>query len=212
MPGLVPLANVILDFRKSDGTMNAGGTLEFFENLTTTSKDVFNAYNSSTALSNPMQLDAAGFEPGAWLGDGAYRVRLRATAPAFPGTLGAVIWTKDNVNPSTLANTIYTTTNLTIDTTHSGKIIEFVNQITLTLTASATLGTGFFCWVKNSTTTFGTLARANTANIIDLIQSDIKIEPDQMFLVSVNGNANGFITDRMKENTIDQVTRMRSFY
>ena len=33
-----------------------------------------------------------------------------------------------------------------------------------------------------------------------------------MFMVSVNGNANGFITDRIKENSIDQVTRMRSFY
>lgn len=211
MPGLVPLANVITDFRKSDGVMNAGGTLEFFENLTLTNKDIFNGYNSAVTLSNPLQLDAAGFEPGIWLGDGAYRIRCRATAPAFPTTLGAVIWTKDYVNPSSLASTVYTTANLTIDTTHSGKVIEFVNQITLTVTAAATLGNGFYCWFKNSGTTYGTIARANTANIIDLALADIKCEPDQMFFFSVNGNANGFITDRLKENSIDQVTRMRSF-
>ena len=98
MSGFVPLSNIILDFRQATGEVNAGGTLEFFDNLTETYKDVFNGYGSTTPLSNPLQLDASGFEPGAWLGSGAYSIRLRGTAPSYPTVLGPIIWTKDNVN------------------------------------------------------------------------------------------------------------------
>jgi hypothetical protein len=98
MSGLVPLSNIILDFRQATGEVNAGGTLEFFDNLTTTDKDVYNGYGSATPLANPLQLDAGGFEPGVWLGAGSYSIRLRGPAPTFPTVLGPIIWTKDNVN------------------------------------------------------------------------------------------------------------------
>lgn len=114
MTGIIPLSNIILDFRKADGSLNAGGTLEFFENLTLTPKAVFDGYGSSTQLANPLQLNAGGFEPGAWLGSGAYRVRLRETAPTFPGVLGPVVWTKDNVNIS-FASSIAQTGNAIVN-------------------------------------------------------------------------------------------------
>lgn len=108
MSGSIPLSNIIFDFRKADGSLNAGGTLEFFENLTLTPKSIFNGYASSTQLANPLQLNAGGYEPGAWLGSGVYRIRLRETAPTFPSVLGAVVWTKDNVNISTASSVAQT--------------------------------------------------------------------------------------------------------
>lgn len=108
MSGTIALSNIVLDFRKKDGSLNAGGTLEFFENLTLTPKAVFDGYGSSTQLANPLQFDAGGFEPGAWMSSGVYRIRLRETAPTFPSVLGPVVWTKDNINISTSSSVAQT--------------------------------------------------------------------------------------------------------
>lgn len=190
MPGLVPLANVITDFRKADGTMNAGGTLEFFDNLTLTEKDVFNGYNSSTTLANPLQLDAGGFEPGVWLGDGPYRIRCRATAPAFPTTLGAVIWTKDYVSPEIIVATYNYTTATTLATTHNGAFVFSTADVTLPGASDA--GAGWTVNVKNAGTSSINIARSGSGDTINDIVGNFVLPGNESVLAVVNPAATGF--------------------
>jgi hypothetical protein len=191
MPGLIALANVITDFRKSDGTVNAGGTLEFFANLTTTPKDVFNGFNSSTPLANPLQLDAGGFEPGVWLDNDVYRVRLRATAPNFPSVLGAVIWTKDNVNPPATNPTSHITTPTTLDSTHSGKYITTTANITIGTAAS--LGSGWFVTgLKNLAAIPITISRAGVGDTLNNALATLTLPPNESVAIVVNNGITGF--------------------
>lgn len=190
MPGLVPLANVITDFRKSDGTMNAGGTLEFFENLTLTPKDVFNGYNSSTPLANPLQLDAAGFEPGIWLGDGTYRVRCRATAPAFPTTLGAVIWTKDNVSPEVLTAIYNYTTSSTLTVEHNESFV--FSTATVTLPGAGNAGAGWKVNIKNAGSSSINIARSGSGDSINGVVGNFLLPANESVLVVVKPDATGF--------------------
>lgn len=190
MPGLVPLANVITDFRKSDGVMNAGGTLEFFENLTLTQKDVFNGYNSATTLANPLQLDAAGFEPGIWLGDGPYRIRCRATAPAFPGTLGAVIWTKDNVYPEVTASIYNYTTSTVLTLLHNDSFIFSTAEVTLPGAGAA--GAGWNVNIKNVGASSINISRSGSGDTINGSASSFVLPPNASILAMVNPAGTGF--------------------
>lgn len=190
MSGLVPLANVITDFRKSDGTPNAGGTLEFFENLTLTPKDVFNGYNSTTVLANPFQLDAAGFEPGIWLGDGAYRIRCRETAPTFPTTLGAVIWTKDNVQPEVLSVIYNYTTATTLTVSHNNSYVFSTADITLPSAGSAE--SGWSVNIKNVGSGTINIARSGSGNSINGVVGNFVLPKNASILVVVNPDETGF--------------------
>ena len=190
MPGIVPLANVITDFRKADGTMNAGGTLEFFDNLTLTYKDVYNAYNSATTLSNPLQLDAAGFEPGVWLGDGVYRIRCRATAPAFPSTLGAAIWTKDYVSPEVTASVYNYTTSTVLTTLHNDSFVFSTAGVTLPGASSA--GAGWSVHIKNVGASSNNIARSGSGDTINGVVANFVLPKNASILAVVNPAATGF--------------------
>ena len=190
MPGLIPLASVIEHFRKSDGTLNAGGTLEFFDNLTLSPKDVFNGYGSSVLLANPLQLNAGGFEPGVWLGPGSYRVRCRETAPTFPSVLGPVIWTKDYVNPIVMISTYNYTVPTTLTTVQNGAFISSNSDITLPGAGSA--GAGWSINIKNIGTSFINIIRMGVGDTINGVSANIRLPPNESMLLVVIGAASGF--------------------
>lgn len=190
MSGLIALSNVIHDFRQTDGTMNAGGTLEFFENLTLTPKDVFNAYGSATPLSNPLQLDAGGFEPGVWLGPGVYRIRCRGPAPSYPSVLGPVIWTKDNVSPVVITITTNYTDAATISVNQNGEYIT--TTATLTLPSAAAAGASWLVHIKNIGTESVVVARTGGGDTIDGVTGNLNLHPNLSVTLIVNSAATGY--------------------
>jgi hypothetical protein len=77
-------------YRLDDGTVAAGGELRFYENNTTTPKNVYDGADLSPSLGSTVTLDSAGrAEDDVWL-DGVYRVRLYDAD-------GAMVWSRDDV-------------------------------------------------------------------------------------------------------------------
>ncbi|OGT56279.1 MAG: hypothetical protein A3E01_06935 [Gammaproteobacteria bacterium RIFCSPHIGHO2_12_FULL_63_22] len=73
--------------------MAAAGELRFFENNTTTPKNVYDGADLSPSLGSTVTLDASGrAEDDVWL-DGVYRVRLYTGG----GVDGALVWSRDDV-------------------------------------------------------------------------------------------------------------------
>jgi hypothetical protein len=190
MSGLVPLSNIIYDFRKSTGEINAGGTLEFFDNLTLTPKDVFNGYGSSTILANPLQLNASGFEPGVWLGPGPYRIRCRETAPTFPSVLGPVIWTKDYVNPNVVISIYSITTPTTLTISYNGAHVSSTSDITVP--AVSTAGAGWNVNIKNVSISNINIVRTGVGDTINDLVSNFVLPPNESIQLVVNAAVTGY--------------------
>lgn len=82
---------------KNDGTINAGGSLEFYENLTLTPTDVYAESTLVTNLGDTITLDGA----GRWLSSEVWLptvVRVRCK-----DSLGNLLWSLDNINLDTAA-------------------------------------------------------------------------------------------------------------
>lgn len=80
---------------KNDGTINAGGSLEFYENLTLTPTDVYAESTLVTNLGDTITLDGA----GRWLSSEVWLptvVRVRCK-----DSLGNLLWSLDNINLDT---------------------------------------------------------------------------------------------------------------
>lgn len=74
----------------ADGTLNAGGSLTFFETDLTTPKNTWSDPEMTTLNANPVALDSAGRSVTDIWGDGEYGVVLK-------NQLGVTIWTRNNV-------------------------------------------------------------------------------------------------------------------
>lgn len=77
----------------ADGSVNAGGSLSFFETDLTTPKSVWTDEAMTTPAANPLSLDAAGRTVTDVWGDGEYGVVMK-------DALGVTIWTRNNVQQS----------------------------------------------------------------------------------------------------------------
>lgn len=88
------LLNQAPQYLLADGSVNAGGSLTFYEADLITLKNTWSDEALTTLNSNPVELDAAGrSETDIWL-DGEYGVVLKTA-------LGATVWTRENVRAST---------------------------------------------------------------------------------------------------------------
>lgn len=74
----------------ADGSVNAGGSLTFYETDLTTPKQIWTDEAKTTLAANPIALDAAGRTVTDVWGDGVYGVVLK-------DSLGATIWTRNDV-------------------------------------------------------------------------------------------------------------------
>ena len=84
------LLNQAPQYLLADGTVNAGGSLSFFDTDLTTPRNTWSDPDKTTLNPNPVVLDAAGrAATDIWL-DGAYGVVLKDAD-------GVVIWTRNNV-------------------------------------------------------------------------------------------------------------------
>ena len=72
-------SNPVPQYSNINGVPFAGGKLQFFENGTTTPKDVFSDPAGTISLGNELTLDAEGRVPD-FFGEGTYRVRLLDSA------------------------------------------------------------------------------------------------------------------------------------
>lgn len=74
----------------ADGSVNAGGSLTFYETDLTTPKDTWSDEEMTVLNSNPVVFDAAGRTLTDVWGDGEYGVVMKSA-------LGVTIWTRNNV-------------------------------------------------------------------------------------------------------------------
>ena len=74
----------------ADGSVNAGGSLTFYETDLTTLKDTWSDEALTTLNDNPVEFDAAGRTLTDVWGDGEYGIEMR-------DALGTIIWTRNNV-------------------------------------------------------------------------------------------------------------------
>lgn len=77
----------------ADGSVNAGGSLTFYETDLTTPKNTWSDEAMTTLNSNPVVMDAAGRTLTDVWGDGEYGVVMKTAA-------GVTIWTRNNVKQS----------------------------------------------------------------------------------------------------------------
>jgi len=93
------LLDQLPQYRLADGTLCAGGSLEFYITATTTPKNVYNGPDLGTSLGSSLTLDAAArTSVDVWL-DGAYKVILKDAD-------GATVWTRNDTR-DTVAATYY---------------------------------------------------------------------------------------------------------
>lgn len=82
----------------ADGTLNAGGSLTFFETDLTTPKNTWSDPEMTTLNANPVALDSAGRSVTDIWGDGEYGVVME-------DALGVTIWTRNHVSNGAEAGT-----------------------------------------------------------------------------------------------------------
>lgn len=185
---------------KADGTVNAGGTVEFFETGGAYSVYV-SSYSDSgltTANSNIVTLDSAG-EADIWLGS-TVDVRIKDST-------GTVLDTFPNWNPTNMATVAYTTaTTLTVSS--SGYLIRTTADITLP--TASTLSAGWHVYIKNMHTSAITIARNFASDTIKGAASNLTLYENQSIWVVVNAGLTGFDLilspfSEMDEGSTDQL-------
>lgn len=167
---------------KNDGTVNAGGTVEFFETGGAFSVYVSSHSDSSlmTPNSNTITLDSAG-EWDIWLGS-TVDVRIRDSA-------GALVDTFLNWNPTSVTTVAYTIAT-TLTASSSGKFIRTTANITLP--TASTLAAGWNVHIKNMHTAEITIARNFSSDTIKTVASNLTLYKNQSIWVVVNAALTGF--------------------
>lgn len=172
----------IPQFLKNDGTINAGGKLQFFEAGTTTAKNVYADSGLQTSLGSEVTLDAAG-RASVWL-NGAYKLRVLDAALAQ-------LWELDRVNEQSVATVITLSANKTLTKSDSGSIVVVPALYTVTLPDAATAGIGWAVTIVNTHTVAITVARLNAANTINGVAADVTVAASASADAIVSGS-NGF--------------------
>lgn len=155
------MAMPVLQFFDNTGDELNGGTLTFYEAGTSTEKDTYADSAQAVTNPNPITLDSAGRPDNAgspiqiWL-EGSYKMVVKDSS-------GNTIRTEDNITAFKESSGFSAkTANYTIVAADYGKLIDVdatSGNLTITLTAAATLGSGFIVYVRKSD------ASANTVTI-----------------------------------------------
>ena len=166
-----------------------GGKCNFYEPGTTTLKTTYTTSAISVANANPVVLDSAG-RANIWL-NGNYRVIVKDSTGA------TTIYDEDNINPETASSLTAISTDTTLVLADKAKFYQASGAITITLTSAATLGAGWYVYIRNNGSSNITLTGANTANTFNgtaFSSSTITLFAGETCLVVVNSAADGFIT------------------
>lgn len=175
---------------KDDGNVNAGGLVYFYVPGTSTAKDTYPTAADAEALTNananPLVLNSAG--RGTAFLNGDYKVIAKTSADV-------TIYTTDSINPTdTVTSTARSTAYTLLGTDNTG-VTEASGTFTLTLTAAATLGSGWQHYVKNVGVGTVTIGRANAGNTINGTAANITLAAGQDAVLRVIAAETGFITD-----------------
>lgn len=167
---------------KGDGTINASGTVEFFEPGGAFSVYVSSYSDSSltTANSNTITLDANG-EADIWLGVVA-DVRIRDSA-------GATVDTFLNWNPANIAVTAVTTATI-LTASSSGMLVR--TTATITLPIASTITAGWNVYIKNMSASSVTIARGLSSNTINGVASNLSLNGNYSIWAVVNAGLTGY--------------------
>ena len=167
---------------KGDGTVNASGTVEFFEPGGAFSIYVSSYSDSSlvTPNSNTVTLDSAG-EADIWVGVVA-DVRIRDSA-------GVTVDTFLNWNPASMPVTAVTTAT-TLTASSSGTLIRTTAAITLPI--ASTLTAGWNVYIKNMSASAVTIARNFSSDTINGVVSNLTLNGNYSIWVVVNAGLTGY--------------------
>lgn len=175
---------------KDDGSVNAGGKVYFYTPGTSTAKDTYPTAADAEALTNananPLILDSAG--RGTAFLNGDYKVTVKTSADV-------TIYTTDSINPTDTVTTTSRSSAYTLLSTDNNGVTEASGTFTLTLTAAATLGAGWYHYVKNVGSGTVTIGRANAGNTINGTAANMTLEAGQDAVIRVIAAETGFITD-----------------
>ena len=167
---------------KGDGTINASGTVEFFEPGGAFSVYVSSYSDSSltTTNSNTITLDANG-EADIWLGVVA-DVRIKDSA-------GAIVDTFLNWNPASIAVTAVTTAT-TLTASSSGTLVR--TTATITLPIASTITAGWNVYIKNMSASSVTIARGLSSDTINGTAANLTLNGNYSIWVVVNAGRTGY--------------------
>lgn len=175
---------------KDDGSVNAGGKIYFYVIGTTTAKDTYPTAADAEAMTNPnanpLIMNSAG--RGTAFLNGDYKVVEKDSNDV-------TLRTTDRVNPTATVTSTARSTAYTLIGTDTGGVTEASGTFTLTLTAAATLTSGWNHYVKNVGTGTITIARANSGDTINGTAANITLAADQGVTLRVIDAETGFITD-----------------
>lgn len=166
-----------------------GGKCNFYEPGTTTLKTTYTTSAISVANANPVVLDSAG-RANIWL-NGNYRVIVKDSTGA------TTIYDEDNINPETASSLTAISTDTTLVLGDKGKFIQASGSITVTLTSAATLGAGWYIYIRNNGSNDVTITGANTGNTFNgtaFTSATFILYVGESRLIVVNSAADGFIT------------------
>lgn len=172
---------------KNDGSINASGTVEFFEpdGTYSTYKTTYSDKALTTPNSNTITLDSAGRAQIYFSGDADLRVRDSAAVS---------IYSQRNVNPVTLTAIFPLSTATNIVSTYDSSIIEASGTTTLTLDTASVLGEGWKVTIRNVGSGIITLARTTGGDSINGTSANITISAGDAGTIHVNDGASGFNT------------------
>ena len=178
---------------KLDGTINASGTVEFFETGGAFSVYVSSYSDSGLTVpnSNVVTLDSAG-EADIWLGS-TVDVRIKDSA-------GTVIDTFLNWNPTSIVIVEYTTAT-TLTSSSSGMLIRTTANITLPTASNLT--SGWNVHIKNMSTSNISVARNFSSDTIEGTASNLTLNSGHSIWVVVNSGLDGFDLVLSPFNEID---------
>lgn len=175
---------------KDDGSVNNGGKVHFYTPGTSTNKDTYPTAADAEALTNananPLILDSAG--RGTAFLNGDYKVTVKTSADV-------TIYTTDSINPTDSVTSTARSSAYTLIGTDNTGVTEASGTFTLTLTAAATLGSGWYHYVKNVGAGTVTIGRANAGNTINGTAANLTLEAGQDAVIRVIAAETGFITD-----------------
>ena len=166
-----------------------GGKCYFYEPTTTTLKTTYTTSALSVANANPVVLDSAG-RANIWL-SGNYRVIVKDSTEA------TTIYDEDNISPETTSALTAITADTTLALADRAEFIQASGTITITLTSAATLGAGWYVYIRNNGSNNITITGANTGNTFNgttFASATYTLYTGVSVFVVVNAAATGFIT------------------
>lgn len=166
----------------NNGKPLSAGKIYTYEAGTSTPKTTYSDYEGVTPNANPIVLDAAG-RANIWLDSGSYKFVLKDSS-------GNTIDTRDDItgdSPNAFGASITSISgNLTITETHRNGVVIATASATLSLPSAASVSSGFYFLVKNTSASGTVTIDPNLSETIDG-SSTITIKSGQSAIIITNG-------------------------